>query len=124
MDEQQESKLRKTIGANARAARLREELTQEQVAERLDISPEVYGRIERGLIFPRVPTLMDLCRVLRKPSDEILGLVTNGSGGAPSDASARHHEPSPELRRLLPRLRKMTPDQLRALQRFLVAFQR
>jgi transcriptional regulator with XRE-family HTH domain len=124
MDEQHEKQLRKAIGANARAARMREELTQEQVAERLEISPEVYGRIERGLIFPRVPTLVDLCRVLRKPSDEILGLVANGSSGPSSENGARHAEPSPELRRLLPRLRKLTPDQLRALQRLLVAFQR
>ncbi|XXF78717.1 helix-turn-helix transcriptional regulator [Myxococcaceae bacterium GXIMD 01537] len=124
MDEQQEEKLRKTLGANARSARLREELTQEQVAERLDISPEVYGRIERGLIFPRVPTLVDLCRVLRKPSDEILGLMNGGTGGIGGEPAARHAESSPELRRLLPRLRKLTPDQLRALQRFLVTFQR
>jgi len=124
MDEQHEAQLRKTIGANARAARQREELTQEQVAERLEISPEVYGRIERGLIFPRVPTLVDLCRVLRKPSDEILGLAANGNGGAHGEATARHVESPPELRRLLPRLRKLTPDQLRALQRFLVAFER
>ena len=124
MDEQHEAQLRKTIGANARAARLREELTQEQVAERLEISPEVYGRIERGLIFPRVPTLVDLCRVLRKPSDEILGLGANGNGGSHAEPHARHAESPPELRRLLPRLRKLTPDQLRALQRFLVAFQR
>lgn len=123
MDEQHEEKLRKTIGANARAARGREALTQEQVAERLDISPEVYGRIERGLIFPRVPTLVDMCRVLRKPSDEILGLVHNGNGSQETGAR-QHQEPSPELRRLLPRLRKLKPDQLRALQRFLVAFER
>ncbi len=124
MDSKHEEQLRKTIGANARAARQREELTQEQVAERLDISPEVYGRIERGKIFPRVPTLVDLCRVLRKPTDEILGMVPNGAGNHGPEPAHRTGEQSPELRRLLPRLRKLTPVQLRALQRLLVAFQR
>ncbi len=123
MDEQQTRKLNKTIGSNARAARTREALTQEQVAERLDISPEVYGRIERGTIFPRVLTLVKMCRVLRKSSDELLGLVANGNGGPAPESNGRHPEP-PQMRRLLPRLRKLTPAQLQALERLLVAFER
>jgi transcriptional regulator with XRE-family HTH domain len=52
------------IGATAREARKRAKLTQEDVAERLGVAPEVYGRMERGVIMPSVSRLKKLCEVL------------------------------------------------------------
>lgn len=61
------------IGQRARAARERLGLLQAEVAERLDISVEVYGRFERGLVTPRIKTLLKLCRVLAlRPNDLLL----------------------------------------------------
>ncbi|HEY0092769.1 MAG TPA: helix-turn-helix transcriptional regulator, partial [Archangium sp.] len=37
-----------TIGTAARAARVQANLTQEDVAERVGLATEVYGRLERG----------------------------------------------------------------------------
>ncbi|HTR55016.1 MAG TPA: helix-turn-helix transcriptional regulator, partial [Kofleriaceae bacterium] len=48
-------------------------LNQADVAERVGISNEVYGRFERGLIAPRLSTLLRLCNVLRvEPNDLLL----------------------------------------------------
>ncbi|HEX8705831.1 MAG TPA: helix-turn-helix transcriptional regulator, partial [Myxococcaceae bacterium] len=43
-----EKPLASTLGAVARAARMRAGLTQEDVAERIGMASEVYGRMERG----------------------------------------------------------------------------
>ena len=61
------------IGERARSARERLGLNQAEVAERVGISNEVYGRFERGLIAPRLSTLLRLCSVLRvEPNDLLL----------------------------------------------------
>jgi transcriptional regulator with XRE-family HTH domain len=52
------------IGKAAREARLRKKLTQADVAERVKLTDEVYGRIERGDMTPSTPTLIKLCTVL------------------------------------------------------------
>lgn len=65
--------LRRAIGKRARQARTALEMTQADVAEAVGISPEVYGRLERGLMMPSVPTLTRLARALRVSPDELLG---------------------------------------------------
>jgi transcriptional regulator with XRE-family HTH domain len=78
----------------ARAAREALGLTQGQVAERLGISIEVYGRIERGLNTPRIKTLVRLCDVLHvTPNDLLIGEFPS----APRNLGTVR----PELRRLL-----------------------
>jgi transcriptional regulator with XRE-family HTH domain len=62
-----------TIGDRARAERSRLGLNQSEIAERVGISIEVYGRFERGLVTPRLATLMRLCDVLGvEPNDLLL----------------------------------------------------
>lgn len=62
-----------TIGDRARAVRTRLGLNQADVAERVGISNEVYGRFERGLVTPRIATLLKLCAVLKvEPNDLLL----------------------------------------------------
>lgn len=61
------------LGQRAREARTRLGLNQADVAERIGISNEVYGRLERGLTTPRLSTLLRLCDVLRvQPNDLLL----------------------------------------------------
>ncbi len=69
-----ERPLSMSLGAAVLAARLRAALTQAEVARRVGVLPEVYGRIERGEMFPSVLTLRRLCLTLEIPSDELLGL--------------------------------------------------
>jgi transcriptional regulator with XRE-family HTH domain len=64
--------LRRRIGERARVARDALGLTQASVAAEVGIATEVYGRLERGLIFPSVPTLVRLAQVLRVPPGALL----------------------------------------------------
>ena len=110
-----DKKLAITIGAAARPARARPEITQADVAERIDVATEVYGRLERGGMLPSVQTLLKLCHELNVSADELLGLA------APSSSNSRSHEPpsSPperaEVRRLLRSVRQLSPSQVKLL---------
>ena len=103
-----ERPLAMTLGAAALAARRRAALTQAEVARRVGIQLEVYGRIERGQMFPSVPTLRRLCVALGIPSDELLGL--EGAVGPRSTADA-----SSAFRRLESAARGLSASQLRIL---------
>lgn len=63
---------KKTLGRNIRQARCRLGLTQEQMAERIDMAPEVYGRMERGHIAPRLERFVAICRVLGESPDRLI----------------------------------------------------
>ena len=54
--------------------RIRKEhgLTQEQLAEQISIASNSISRIERGLLVPSLPTLIDICNVLGIGADSIL----------------------------------------------------
>ncbi|WP_047860271.1 helix-turn-helix transcriptional regulator [Archangium gephyra] len=108
-------KLATRLGESARAARQRLNLTQEDVAERIGIATEVYGRLERGNMLPSVPTFRKLCAVLGLSADEALGLTTeNPLPWAPQPPSPEVSEPA-ELRRLLRRARQLDRNSLRVL---------
>lgn len=103
------------LGSVARDARKRAELTQEDVAERLGVASEVYGRMERGIIMPSVPTLRKICRTLGVSASELLGLEV-AELPASSVSPQTWEEDPPELRRLLRRLRTMDKAQLAAIR--------
>jgi transcriptional regulator with XRE-family HTH domain len=104
--------LAEVIGKAARAARDKMGLTQAQVAERIQLTPLVYSRIERGKMLPSVPSLVRLCAALHLSPEEALGF-------APSLARGKHRSgqaPDEEtLRRLDYIARRLTPEQLTAL---------
>lgn len=108
-------KLATRLGESARAARQRLNLTQEDVAERIGIATEVYGRLERGNMLPSVPTFRKLCAVLGLSADEALGLASeNPASWAPPPPPPEASEPA-ELRRLLRRARQLDRNSLRVL---------
>ncbi|QRK07196.1 helix-turn-helix transcriptional regulator [Archangium violaceum] len=109
--------LASTIGTAARAARVRANLTQEDVAERVGLATEVYGRLERGGMLPSVPTLKKLCEVLHIPSDILLGLTPAQENfwTQTQETPAQPVEEPAEIRRLLRNLRKLEPAELRLL---------
>jgi transcriptional regulator with XRE-family HTH domain len=112
-----DKKLATTIGAAARAARTRLELTQADVAERIDVATEVYGRLERGGMLPSVQTLLKLCHELHVSADELLGLASHGNANASRSASEPPPSPQerPEVRRLLRTVRQLDPSKVKLL---------
>ncbi len=54
--------------------RIRKErgMTQEQLGELVDGAPNSISRIERGLLIPALPTLVDICNALGTGADSIL----------------------------------------------------
>jgi|GEM_PF-678014 len=63
---------KRRLGRNIRQARCRLGLTQEQMAERIDMAPEVYGRMERGHLMPRLERFVALCRALGESPDRLI----------------------------------------------------
>jgi transcriptional regulator with XRE-family HTH domain len=108
-------KLATRLGDSARAARQRLGLTQEDVAERVGIATEVYGRLERGNMLPSVPTFRKVCSVLGMSADHALGLGFEGpSSWAVTSAATVNNEPV-EFRRLIRRARQLDRNALRVL---------
>jgi transcriptional regulator with XRE-family HTH domain len=106
------------LGAAARTARVRLGLTQADVAERIGMASEVYGRLERGHMLPSVQNLRRLCTVLSVPPHDLLGLGETFTAPPPAKdirAKARGEEEPPEMRRLVRNLKKLTPVQLKLM---------
>ncbi|QSQ21517.1 helix-turn-helix transcriptional regulator [Pyxidicoccus parkwayensis] len=116
-----DTELASMLGAASRAARVRLGLTQADVAERIGMASEVYGRLERGHMLPSVQNLRRLCVVLHVPPHELLGLGEDLSApppakdkAAPTAAKPREDD-TPEMRRLMRNLRKLSPVQLKLM---------
>lgn len=110
-----DKKLATTIGASARVARGRMELTQADVAERIDVATEVYGRLERGGMLPSVQTLLKLCHELHVSADELLGLAAQGAPPSRASEAPPPTPERPEVRRLLRSVRQLDPGQVKLL---------
>jgi transcriptional regulator with XRE-family HTH domain len=105
-----------TIGNAARAARIRANLTQEDVAERVGVATEVYGRLERGGMLPSVPTLKKLCETLSIPSDVVLGLQSAPENHyVKPEPPPRPVEEPAEIRRLVRTVKQLEPSEFRLL---------
>jgi len=61
-----------TMGDRMREARKKQKLTQEQLAERLDISVEFVGQIERGLKLPSMQVFVKMVEALNVSADYLL----------------------------------------------------
>ena len=59
------------LGAAIRAAREAAKLTQDEVADRIELHPMTYGGIERGRLLPSVATLTRICVVLKIDPDKL-----------------------------------------------------
>lgn len=61
-----------SIGANIRTARMRADLTQENMAEMIGVTPQYLSDLERGIVGTSIPTLIKICTELNVSSDFIL----------------------------------------------------
>ncbi len=93
---------------------MRLELTQADVAERIDVATEVYGRLERGGMLPSVQTLLKLCHELNVSSDELLGLTQHSPSPRSVEAPSLPTE-RPEIRRLLRSMRQLDSSHIKLL---------
>jgi transcriptional regulator with XRE-family HTH domain len=100
------------LGAGAREARLLRGLTQAEVADRVGIAMEVYGRIERGVLLPSIQTFVGICHVLEADPRVLLGLSGPGSAPAPQQTP----EEPPHVRRLTRLARELEEEEVVALQ--------
>lgn len=60
------------IGQRIKCARLNKKLTQEDLAEKLDVSVAFLSRIERGAITVNLRRLSEICSILEISEGEIL----------------------------------------------------
>ena len=60
------------IGEQVRVAREQAKLTQEALAEKIEVSPQYISDLERGVVGIALPTLKRLCVSLGVSSDQIL----------------------------------------------------
>lgn len=65
----QEKVLRKNIGKKIKLARAKAEFTQEQLAEKLSLSPRYISQLERGIAFGSATTIINVCKALNINSD-------------------------------------------------------
>ena len=65
----QEKILRKSIGKKIKLARTNASYTQEQLAEKLSLSPRYISQIERGIAFGSATTITNICKALHINSD-------------------------------------------------------
>jgi transcriptional regulator with XRE-family HTH domain len=95
---------------------MRAGLTQEDVAERIGMASEVYGRMERGQMLPRVENLRRMCIVLNVAPHELLGLepLSTESPHSREELKPRGDDTA-DMRRLLRRMRKLSPTQVKLL---------
>jgi len=104
-------KLMTHLAAVVREARKKAELTQADVADRVGIVTEVFGRIERGYLLPSVATFRRLCRALRLDANIVLGLDVEKAPSWLKEPEPETDDP-PELRRLVRTIRRMDVAQL------------
>lgn len=72
MSAKNHKKILATIGANIKEVRLRKEMTQKQVADRLLKDKQAIQKLETGTINPRYLTLVEVAEALGVPVSEIL----------------------------------------------------
>ena len=64
-----ERNLRKSIGKKIKLAWAKSEYTQEQLAEKLSLSPRYISQLERGIAFGSASTIISICKTLNINSD-------------------------------------------------------
>lgn len=66
---EKEKILRKNIGKKIKLARSKTNYTQEDLAEKISLSPRYISQLERGIAFGSASTIVGLCKALNISSD-------------------------------------------------------
>lgn len=116
----QKKKLSVHLGETFRAARQQAGLTQAEVAERVGLATEVYGRIERGNTRPSVRSLRRLCMVLQVDANAALAIDGHESARWSQPSTPVQKDP-PKLSRLIRTLRALNEPHLAAVHTMVLA---
>lgn len=73
MNKTEQKRLAGNIGRAIAKQRVRSQLTQEEVAERLGVGNEAVSRIERGRVIPNIVRLIELAEIFNCEAAELLG---------------------------------------------------
>ena len=73
----QEKILRKNIGKKIKLARSKADYTQEELAEKLSLSPRYISQLERGIAFGSATTIINVCKALNINSDFLFNDLIN-----------------------------------------------
>ena len=73
----EENVLRKNIGKKIKLARSKAEYTQEELAEKLSLSPRYISQLERGIAFGSATTIINICKALNISSDFLFNDLIN-----------------------------------------------
>lgn len=79
----------KQLGGRISACRQNKNMTQEELAYRLGITPQALSKWERGVSLPDVSMLTDLCRLLEVGADYLLGTNAQNGGAEGDDRMVR-----------------------------------
>lgn len=79
MPHRDEDQLTKTIGKAIARYRQLNGLTQDELAERLEIGKEAVSRIERGIVMPTVARLIELAGIFQCEASDLLTVASNRS---------------------------------------------
>jgi transcriptional regulator with XRE-family HTH domain len=101
MDKLLTENLKKVLGPNIRKARQRQGLSQAKLAEMVEMSSEVLGRMERKKVLPRVERLVLLCKILGVTPDQMLGFSSVVGSPAVPKMSPAYAEMMTVIRHLL-----------------------
>ena len=75
-----ERSLRKNIGKKIKLARTKEKYTQEELAEKLSLSPRYISQLERGIAFGSATTITSICNALNISSNFLFeDLITSNT---------------------------------------------
>ena len=81
-----ERELRRSIGRKIKLARSKAEYTQEELAEKLSLSPRYISQLERGIAFGSATTITSVCNALNISSDFLFeDLIKNTNSKKVSD---------------------------------------
>ncbi len=76
MKDVSEAQLSKAVGAAIGRARVQCGLTQDQVAEALEIGPEAVSRMERGVVIPSLIRLVEFAELFKCPVETFFSRAT------------------------------------------------
>ena len=102
----EKKKINIEIGEQVRIAREQKKLTQEILAEKIEVSPQYISDLERGVVGISLPTLKRLCIVLGISSDQILFAI----------------QPENDISALTEKCKRLSPKHLKLLSNIIDSY--
>jgi len=101
MTPQQQKQIAKAVGTLIARARAQAHMTQEDVAEKMEVGAETISRIERGMVPPTLARLFEFAELFGCRVDELLLEASNRNTDQAAAIAAQLAELSPADRALI-----------------------